>query len=141
MNIRKVLIGSAVVIIGLPMLLSLTAVVFISILNRTNGAIVSSGQKREYLLHAPPSYDRTKPTPPLVISMHAAALWPAAQMATSQWNEVADQEGFIVVYPAGRFGKLASRDGLSGPQASALIPRARCGAAAEAAVDPIKLTL
>lgn len=33
--------------------------------------IVSSGQKREYLLYVPRSYDRAKPTP-LVISMHAA---------------------------------------------------------------------
>jgi len=96
MNIRKMLIGSALVVIGLPVLLVLIAAVSISVLNRTNGAIVSSGQKREYLLYVPRSYNRTKPTP-LVISMHAAALWPAAQMATSQWNKVADEEGFIVV--------------------------------------------
>ncbi len=69
-------------------------------LNRADGTIVSSGQKREYLLYVPGSYDRTKPTP-LVISMHAAALWPAAQMETSQWNKVADEHGFIVVYPSG----------------------------------------
>jgi len=80
------------------------AVVFLYVsfysVNRANGTIVSSGQKREYLLYVPRSYDRTKPTP-LVISMHAAALWPATQMETSQWNKVADEHGFIVVYPSG----------------------------------------
>ena len=40
----------------------------------------------------PSSYDRTKPTP-LVISMHGAGLWPAAQMDISQWNSVADAKG------------------------------------------------
>jgi polyhydroxybutyrate depolymerase len=62
--------------------------------------MVSSGQKREYLLHVPSSYDRSKPTP-LVISMHGAAGWPAHQMDTSRWNRLADEHGFIVVYPAG----------------------------------------
>lgn len=38
---------------------------------------------------------------PLVISMHAAAAWPATQMETSHWNSVADEQGFIVVYPSG----------------------------------------
>ena len=92
------------VVIGLPVVLVAVAVVFLYVsfysVNRTNGTIVSSGQKREYLLYVPRSYDRTKPTP-LVISMHGAMLWPAAQMETSQWNKVADEHGFIVVYPSG----------------------------------------
>ena len=33
--------------------------------------------------------------------MHAAGLWPAAQMEISRWNELADRQGFIVVYPSG----------------------------------------
>jgi polyhydroxybutyrate depolymerase len=70
------------------------------IANRENGTMTSSGEKREYLLYVPPSYDRNKPTP-LVISLHGAALWGAAQKETSQWNRVADREGFIVVYPSG----------------------------------------
>ncbi len=49
----------------------------------------------------PPSYDARTPVP-LVISLHGAALWPAAQRTVSGWNEVADEHGFIVVYPAGR---------------------------------------
>ena len=93
-------LGTVLVLIGLPVVLALTEAVSFYVRNRSNGTIVSSGVKREYLLHVPASYDRSKPTP-LVISMHGAALWPAAQMETSQWNEVAERQGFIVVYPAG----------------------------------------
>ncbi len=102
MKTRKIVIGAAVVVIGLPVVLVLIAAVSFDVLfyGPNNGTIVSSGQKREYLLYVPRSYDRAKPTP-LVISMHAAALWPAAQMETSQWNKVADEHGFIAVYPSG----------------------------------------
>ena len=31
-------------------------------------------------------------------------MWPAAHQDTSQWNRVADREGFIVVYPSGLDG-------------------------------------
>src|SRR5438445_12738086 len=33
--------------------------------------------------------------------MHGAAGWPAQQMNVSRWNRLADEQGFIVVYPAG----------------------------------------
>jgi polyhydroxybutyrate depolymerase len=100
MKIRKVVIGALLVIIGLPVVLVLIAAASIYILDRTNGTLVSSGQKRKYLLYIPKSYERAEPTP-LVISMHGAALWPAAQMEMSQWNTLADEHGFIVVYPSG----------------------------------------
>lgn len=104
MNTRKTVIRGVLVVISLPVVLVLIAVVSFYVRfydpNRSNGTIVSSGQMREYLLYVPRSYDRTKPTP-LVISIHAAALWPASQMETSQWNKVADEHGFIVVYPSG----------------------------------------
>ena len=74
---RKVVIAAVLVLIGLPVVLALTEAVSFYFLNRNNGTIVSSGQKREYLVYVPRSYDRTNPTP-LVISMHAAALWAAA---------------------------------------------------------------
>lgn len=92
--------GAALVVIGLPVLLILIAAVFIGALNRTNGTIVSSGQSREYLLYVPKSYDPGQPTP-LVISMHGAAVWPAHQMNLTRWNRLAEEHGFIVVYPAG----------------------------------------
>lgn len=89
-------LGTVLVLIGLPVVLALAEAVSFYVLNRNNGAIL----EREYLLHVPASYDRARPTP-LVISMHGAGLWPAAQMEISQWNELAERQGFIVVYPAG----------------------------------------
>src|SRR5713226_10665629 len=100
MNTRKVVIGAVLVVVGLPVVLVLIAAGSLYVLNRTNGTIVSSGQKREYLLYVPRSYDRSRPTP-LVISMHGAGGWPVQQMELSEWNRLAESEGFIVVYPSG----------------------------------------
>jgi polyhydroxybutyrate depolymerase len=100
MNIRKIVIRTALVIIGLPVVLVLIAVAWIHVLDRTNATIVSSGQKRKYLLYVPRSYDRAKPTP-LVISVHGGAENPAHLMNLSRWNRLADEHGFIVVYPSG----------------------------------------
>ena len=60
---------------------------------------MSSGHDREYLLHVPKSYDRTKPTP-LVITLHPAMNWPAFVAKLTRWNDVADENLFIVAYPA-----------------------------------------
>lgn len=100
MKNRKMVIGLVLVLIGLPVMLAMTEAVSYHIQNRSNGSLVSSGRKRDYLLYVPKTYDRTKPTP-LVISMHAGAMWGAAQKETSQWNKVAEAQGFIVVYPSG----------------------------------------
>jgi polyhydroxybutyrate depolymerase len=100
MKIRKIVLVAVLAIIGLPLLLILIVLGSVSLVNKTNGAILSSGEKREYLLYVPKSYDRRKPTP-LVISMHAAMNWPAYQMKVTRWNDAADRNGFIVVYPAG----------------------------------------
>jgi polyhydroxybutyrate depolymerase len=99
-SIRKAIVGTALAVIGLPLLGVLIVIASVAIVNRANGSLLSSGQKREYLLSVPRSYDRTKPTP-LVISLHGAMNWPAYQMRISQWNRVTDENGFIVVYPAG----------------------------------------
>lgn len=87
-------------LIALPAVLALIEAVSFHVRNRNNGAIVSSGRKREYLLYVPPSYDRSRPTP-LVISLHGAGTWPVQQRDLSGWNRLADRQGFIVVYPSG----------------------------------------
>lgn len=48
----------------------------------------------------PKSYDPSNPTP-LVITLHTSMSWDSAAMAISRWNSVADQNGFLVVYPEG----------------------------------------
>lgn len=102
MQSRRPVLAAVLVFISLPVVVAVVEAVSFRVLNRNNGTIVSSGETRE-LLHVPGSYDRTKPIP-LVISMHAAALWPAAQRDTSLWNKAADEHGFIVVYPSGASG-------------------------------------
>jgi polyhydroxybutyrate depolymerase len=104
-NIRKIAKAVLIALTLIVVFVLIAAVTFYAFwssyaTNRTNGTIVSSGQARKYLLYVPKSYDRATPTP-LVISLHAAALWPATQQAISQWNTVADEHGFMVVYPAG----------------------------------------
>ena len=104
MKDRRAVLGAALALIGLPVVIvPIEAISFYSA-NRDNGSFVSSGEKREYLLYVPRSYDLRRPTP-LVISMHGAGLWGAAQKETSQWNDLADKRRFIVVYPSGVGGK------------------------------------
>jgi len=93
-------LAAVLILIGLPVMLAVGEAVSYHVRNRNNGSMISSGEHREYLLYVPASYDPTKATP-LVISLHGGAMWPAAQLATSQWNDVADREGFLVVYPSG----------------------------------------
>jgi len=104
MKDRRVALGAALALIGLPVVVVPIGAVSFYRANRDNGSFVSSGEKREYLLYVPPTYDRRRPTP-LVISMHGAGLWGAAQKETSQWNDLADKQHFIVVYPSGVGGK------------------------------------
>src|SRR5256885_13718189 len=96
-------IGAVLALLSLPVLLVLVEAVSFHVANRPSGSFISSGRKREYVLYVPRSYDRGKPTA-LVISLHGAGLWGAAQKETSQWNRVADEHGFIVVYPSGEGG-------------------------------------
>jgi polyhydroxybutyrate depolymerase len=65
-----------------------------------SGRLDSGGEQRTYVLHVPESYDPSSPAP-LVISLHGFAEWPAHQMDISRWNDLADRDGFLVVYPAG----------------------------------------
>lgn len=69
-------------------------------IHRTNGEVVTGGLKRTYLFHVPKSYQPARPTP-LVICIHGFGEWPAHLMEISRWNRMADEFGFLVVYPTG----------------------------------------
>jgi Poly(3-hydroxybutyrate) depolymerase len=101
---RERALVATLALIGLPVVVVPFEAASFYTTNRDNGSFVSSGEKREYLLYVPSGYDRSRPTP-LVISMHGAGLWGAAQRETSQWNNLADKQHFIVVYPSGIGGK------------------------------------
>ena len=69
-------------------------------LHRANGEVLTGGQKRAYLLHVPKTIPSNRPMP-LVICLHGFAEWPAHLMRLSHWNQLADEFGFLVVYPRG----------------------------------------
>lgn len=101
---KRTAVGIVVALICLPVVVTGVEAARYFVVNRSSGTTVSAGETREYTLHVPPGYDANRPTP-LVISIHGAAIWPAAQQQLSQWDRVADREGFIVVYPSGRIGR------------------------------------
>jgi polyhydroxybutyrate depolymerase len=110
--ICRVSIVACSIAIGLLLLLVGTY----ALLSRTNTELVSSGETRKYQLHLPGSYDRSTPAP-LIISLHGAWLYPGMQMRLTGWNDLADKEGFIVVYPRAtgfpRVWRLAPGPGLA----------------------------
>ncbi len=97
---KKWIVRLVLIVIGLPLILTTLAGGAYLLANRTSGTLVSSGQKRSYLLYVPKSYNPAVPSP-LIISIHGYAEWPAHQMDISHWNVLADQYGFLVVYPSG----------------------------------------
>ena len=60
-----------------------------------------NGVTRHATLHVPP---RPLEAAPIVINYHALASNPATQAALTGMNTLADQEGFVVVYPRGQYG-------------------------------------
>jgi polyhydroxybutyrate depolymerase len=99
-TIAKVFASVVVVIVGLLALAAVVIGVLYTRANVTNGKIVSSGEDRRYLLYVPSTYAPARPNP-LVISIHGFVEWPAHQMQISHWNDLAEEYGFLVVYPEG----------------------------------------
>ncbi len=70
------------------------------------------GLQRNYLVHAPAGL--AQPTG-LVINLHGAGMTGGAQAAMTNYNAVADQHGFVVVYPDGIDFSWADGRGASVP--------------------------
>lgn len=99
--LRRILIGALLLVVVLPLAIAVGAAIVVGLFDRGSATLVSSGEEREYLLHVPPRHDSGRPAP-LVVSFHAGATWPAQQANLSGWSRIADEAGFLVVYPAGR---------------------------------------
>lgn len=72
------------------------------------GSIAWEGLNRTYLVHIPPTYDRTK-SMPLVIALHGGGGTGEDMVALTLggFNTLSDNEGVIVVYPDGtRFSSM-----------------------------------
>ncbi|NOT48305.1 MAG: polyhydroxybutyrate depolymerase [Acidobacteria bacterium] len=69
--------------------------------------IVVDGRRRTYLVHLPRSYDKSKRLP-LVLAFHGGGGNAQNMAKMSGFNEKADKENFIVVYPngSGRFDNM-----------------------------------
>ena len=89
-------------LVGLILLIPISGLgIYLLVIHQSDGSIISSGEKRDFELHVPDEYNPEIPTP-LVISIHGFAEWPAHQRRMTHWDQLADEYGFIVVYPAGR---------------------------------------
>lgn len=96
----KIVLFSLLSLIGAILFIILVVAIAYLIDNRVNGQLFSAGEERGYLLYVPESYDPQTPTA-LVVSIHGFSDWPAHHARTTHWNDLADEEGFIVVYPQG----------------------------------------
>lgn len=113
---RRLVLGTVFTLLGAPAFLAAVEGIRYHANNRTNGGILTSGEEREYLVYVPRSYDPAV-APALVISLHGGGTWPGLQRRLSGWDRLADEHGFIVVYPAGtgtfkRWHTFATGDGL-----------------------------
>ncbi len=78
----------------------------------TTGTLPFGGLDRTYVLHVPPGVERPSG---LVINLHGAGENGGKQAAVTNYNAVADQHGFAVVYPDGIDGAWADGRGASIP--------------------------
>jgi polyhydroxybutyrate depolymerase len=62
--------------------------------------LMNQGIERTYLLYTPSSYTGKSPMP-LVIGFHGGHTTPERFAKTTEFNALADKEGFMVAYPAG----------------------------------------
>src|SRR5215213_11750817 len=63
--------------------------------------IESGGQTRQYLLHVPASYKPEDPAA-LVLVFHGAGIGAERFVNYTRFSNVADREGFLIVYPQGQ---------------------------------------
>lgn len=66
------------------------------------------GRIRSYQIHIPPSYDGREPVP-VVITLHGHPSWCMDPKFFTGFDEKANKEGFIVVYPNGHLAPLLER--------------------------------
>lgn len=62
---------------------------------------LSNGLERSYIIYIPESYDETADPYPLIFAFHGAGGTGASVATYSDFNTLADEENFIIVYPNG----------------------------------------
>jgi polyhydroxybutyrate depolymerase len=79
-----------------------------------SASLRSGGLNRLYRLHLPPGYLPTRSTP-LVLSFHGHGSSAKNQERVTGFSALADQEGFLVVYPQGTVGPDGKTGWATGP--------------------------
>ena len=93
-------------VFGLFAVILLSSVIFQGCITPRE-SLIYQGRTRSYLLHIPPNYDDNTPTP-LVIVLHGGGGNAENIEKVTGFNDLADRENFLVVYPDGT-GKLDYR--------------------------------
>ena len=94
-------IGFALLILGLSILACARTFSSTSISSSdTTHTLTLDGRQRTYVLHIPSTYNGSQPLP-LVFDFHGGLGNASTQMRTSNFEPLADEKGFIVVYPNG----------------------------------------
>ncbi len=65
-----------------------------------------NGEPRRWITYVPSSYDGSKAVP-VVMSIHGYTASAASMVEESRWHEIAEKEGFIVIYPQGHVRDIA----------------------------------
>jgi len=73
-----------------------------------NGTITHDGIERAYILYVPANYSAQSPMP-LVFNFHGYTSNASEQMFYSNFNPLADAEGFIVAYPEGTLDAMGEQ--------------------------------
>jgi polyhydroxybutyrate depolymerase len=99
--------------------------------------IFSGGQVRQYRLHVPPAYQPGKPVP-LLFGFHGAGSSAGQFEGYSGFSALADQAGFIAVYPQG-WGKLTNWDTMPGSPDVQLVRDLIDSLEARCSIDPARI--
>lgn len=89
--------------------------------------LTHQGLDRRYLVHVPRGYDPSKPCP-VVLAFHDVLGTADLFVRQSRWDQLADREGFLVVYPDGTGRSIKMLTFNAGTC---------CGCAARAGVDDV----
>jgi polyhydroxybutyrate depolymerase len=102
-----------------------------------NEEIFSDGQSRQYRLHVPSSYQPVKPVP-LVLGFHGAGSTGGEFEAYSGLSALANQAGFIAVYPQG-LGELTNWDTMPNSQGVPFVRDLLDSLEARCSIDPARI--
>jgi len=85
---------------GVMAFVACTALAMPALAKDVNGTINVNGVKRSYVVHVPNKLASSQKVP-LVLMLHGGGGGPQSIVRSSNMSDKADQEGFIVAYPAG----------------------------------------